>query len=120
MGYTHEIQYLALDVDAECPMENGWENYREIFDQCSNLEAITFVTFPDSQNLTHQLLCNCERQFLCNCERNKAIWEERISYFQARGIQILDMNQISQNENLRKKLAKEAGVSWRFHILYHG
>jgi len=49
-------------------------------------------------------------------EANQEIWNDRISYFQARGIRIANQNEIRNNENLRNKLAKEAGATWRFHF----
>jgi len=49
-------------------------------------------------------------------ETTQNIWQERISYFKARGIRIVGDGEIYENENLETKLAKEAGVTWKFHF----
>jgi len=49
-------------------------------------------------------------------EANQKIWNERISYFQARGIRLANENEIRNNKILKTKLAKEAGFTWRFHF----
>jgi hypothetical protein len=106
--YAHEIRYLDIIVDPEYPFENGWENYREIFDQCTNLEAISLSDQYD-ENFIHESL-----PYLS--EAIQEIWEKRISYFEARGIQIVDKDEIRKNKRLQKKLAKESGIRWRFHF----
>jgi len=49
-------------------------------------------------------------------EANQKLWQKRISYFKARGICIVDDDEILGNKNLQMKLAKEAGFTWKFHF----
>jgi rRNA-processing protein FCF1 len=108
--YTNTLQYLHAYIEAELPMEDGWENYKQIFDQFSNLKAIELDPVrSDWEHFITDVLPNLS-------EPNKDIWEERISYFQKRDIRIVGKNKIYENEKLKKRLAKEAGLNWRFHI----
>ena len=49
-------------------------------------------------------------------EFDQEIWKERISYFKSRGIRLADRGEIDENENLRITLAKQVGISWKFHL----
>jgi hypothetical protein len=91
------------------PQTQGWERYQEIFDECVNLKAIELEQYKD--DFVTKTLPNFS-------QANQEIWKERISYFQARGIRIADRHEIYNNEDLRLKLAKEAGVTWKFHFRY--
>merc|ERR1712034_170664 len=106
--YVSGLQYLHVWMfDAEEPMIHGWDKYQESFDQCLNLKAIE-VTWMDEYY---------DRTSLSQIsDTNKKIWQERISYFKARGIRVVDDGEIYENENLEMKLAKEAGVTWKFHF----
>jgi len=87
------------------PMGNGWDRYKEYFDQCTNLQAIELTVYGNS--VTKNNLPKFEQD----------VWKERISYFQKRGIRLVDKNEIRGNENLKKKLAKEAGITWKFQFI---
>merc|ERR1712034_53557 len=106
--YVSGLQYLHVEIlDAEEPMSFGWDKYQESFDQCLNLKAIELTWMDeDAYNITLWQIS----------EVNQKIWQERISYFKARGIRIVDDGEILGNENLQMKLAKEAGVTWKFHF----
>ena len=103
--YGSHLQYAQFIFRHDDPMEDGWDRYQEIFDQCTNLKAIELVY---------------GRRTLCETLPNlsepvQEIWQERLSYFEARGIRVVDkLNKIGGNANLQKKLAKEAGITWRF------
>merc|ERR1712034_199555 len=106
--YTSHLQYAHVYIwNPEQPMINGWDRYRESFDQCVNLKAIELQ--GNTGHFMTEILPNMP-------EANQEIWNERISYFQARGIRLANQNEIRNNENLQNKLAKEAGATWRFHF----
>jgi hypothetical protein len=108
--YISHLQYVQMYIfNSENPMYYGWDKYREIFDQCINLKSIEFGVGWTDKNFVTETLPNLS-------EANQEIWKERISYFQARGIDLASPNEIRNNQNLRTKLAKEAGVTWRFHF----
>ena len=103
LKYVSVPQYLQMSIfDDEDPMSFGWDKYQEIFDQCLNLKAIqlTWLDEDDDRITLSQI-----------SEANQKLWQERISYFKARGICIVDDDEIWGNENLQMKLAKEAGVT---------
>jgi len=107
--YTSHLKYAHVYIFyPEIPMQWGWDRYQETFDQCVNLKAIEFGDIHDA-NFVAEILPKLS-------EVNQEIWKERISYFQARGIHIANRNEIRGNENLRIKIAKEAGVTWKFHF----
>merc|ERR1711964_47921 len=88
----------------EDPVGYGWRNYKNIFDQCSSLKEISITLKGKS----------LKDNFPEMTEQNKAIWQERISYFEKRGIKIVEKDEIYENENLLAKVAQEAGVTWKF------
>merc|ERR1712034_39917 len=99
-------QYLQVIIIAEEPSE-GWDNYRESFDQCLNLKAVELYWLnEDYHPITLSQISEAYQNF----------WQERISYFKARDIRIVGEDEIYENENLQMKLAKEAGVTWKFHF----
>jgi hypothetical protein len=105
--YISHLQYLHVYIfDPEDLMDHGWDRYHEIFDQCINLKAIEF---DFNGNFMEEILPNLS-------EANQEIWKERILYFQTRGIHLVGHNKIYDNEKLRNKLAKNAGVKWKFHF----
>merc|ERR1712034_44050 len=107
-NYISHLQYAHVNVCISHPsMSNGWETYRETFDQCINLKAIELQGW--NGNSVTEILPNMS-------EADQEIWNERISYFQARGIRLANQNEIRRNENLKSKLAKEEGATWRFHF----
>jgi len=106
--YTSHLEYVHVYIDAKNPMRLGWDRYQELFDQCINLKAIELGAYSSSNFVTETLPSMPEA--------NQEIWKERISYFQARGIRIANLNEIQGNENLRIRVAKEAGVTWKFHF----
>lgn len=104
---THYIEYLhCLFAEADCLMAGGWDRYREILDQCTNLRAIEISTFLGSILDVLPTLPSHHVQ----------VWNERMEYFSARGIEVVQANEIDENEQLKMKLAKEAGINWRFHL----
>jgi len=106
--YTSHLQYVHFNIwNPEQPMRDGWNRYRENFDRCINLKAIELE--GKTGHFMTETLPNMS-------EANQEIWNERICYFQARGIRLANQNEIRNNENLRNKLAKEAGATWRFHF----
>jgi len=105
------LEYIHLNFD-NLEQITCWDKYREIFDQCTNLKAIAFEKNWGSKR---------ERNFITDklpnlSETKQNIWKERISYFEARGIDIVHPKEITNNESLRVKVAKEAGVPWIFHF----
>merc|ERR1711964_694489 len=111
MGRVHgqQLQYMHIRIARpEEPMYYYWDKYQEIFDQCPNLKAIEFEG-NKSTNFITDVLPNLS-------ENNQQIWNERLSYFQARNIRFTNLGEIRNNENLRKELEKEAGVTWSFHF----
>jgi hypothetical protein len=105
--YISHMQCAHINIYPDGSMSNGWDRYREIFDKCINLKEIELQGWND--NVVTETLPNMS-------DDDQEIWNERISYFQSRGIRITNPNEIQRNENLRNKLAKEAGVTWRFHF----
>jgi len=116
LEYVSGLQYLNVEIRSpEEPMSCGWDKYREILDQCLNLKAVELTWMDeDYDEITLSEIS----------EPHQNIWQERISYFKARGIRIVDKGEIvgksefrcPPNENLEAKLAKEAGVKWKFHF----
>merc|ERR1712034_215994 len=108
LKYVSRLQYLQVDIyDPEEPMHWGWDKYQESFDQCLNLKAIELTWRDEDGDIISLSQIS---------ETNQKIWQERISYFKARGIRIVDDGEIHENENLQMKLAKKAGVTWKFHF----
>jgi hypothetical protein len=105
--YVSQIQHIHVNINAvyDRPFESGWDRYQEIFDQCANLQAIEITEGGKSID---QILLDLS-------ETNQNIWKERIAYFQTRTIRVVNWCEIT-NETLREKVAKEAGIKWRFHI----
>lgn len=117
--YVHIVEYLHLSLsyhnllspNTYCPddidhFSNGLDRYKEILDQCINLKAIEICA---DDHLSINLIPN-----LLN--PSQQIWRERILYLQARGIRLAGKNEIHGNENLKMKLVKEAGITWKFHF----
>merc|ERR1712034_252979 len=106
MQYAHFYIY-----DLKNPMSAGWDRYREIFDQCKNLKAIEFTSYRagGQKSFIEDILPTLTEDY-------QQIWEERITYFEARSIRLADRNEILENEDLQSKLAKEAGITWRFYF----
>lgn len=102
--YVESLMYLTVLIPyPKRPMLCGWEKFQEIFDQCVNLRAIAFTWGDyDSRSPTMPELSLV----------NENIWNKRMEYFKKRGIQIVDTNEIEDNENLRMKIMKEAGITW--------
>jgi hypothetical protein len=109
--YAGQIQYAHFCIqDLKNPMSGGWDRYREILDQCTNLKAIEFTcdftTGQKSEKFLEEVLPTLAEDY-------QQIWDERLTYFEARGIRLADHKEIYQNENLQSKLAKEAEITWR-------
>merc|ERR1711964_553341 len=105
------LQYLFVFVDAAYdPMAKGWDRYREYFDQCTNLKEIE-ISIAEHDIPIREYLPNFSKE-------HQKIWKERISYFQKRGIRLARRGDTYRNENLKNKLAKEAGIPWRFHFFF--
>jgi hypothetical protein len=107
--YMSHVVYANIYVP-NWDEDDTWNRYQEIFDQCTNLQAIEFTYYGTRR-----------RHFITEVlptlsESTKQKWNERISYFEKRTIRLADKNEIFGNQNLKKKLAKEAGISWRFHF----
>jgi len=101
--YVSGLQYLHIFIDyPKEPMTCGWDKYQQIFDQCLNLKGVE-LDWGD-ENGDAITLSQISEPY-------QTIWQERISYFEARRIRIVDD---VGNENLKTKLAKEAGVTWKF------
>jgi len=116
--YASHLEYIHMYISPKVnyPL-NKWNRYQEIFDQCINLKAIEFETCTVSIDAWKTKGGDDLFTVLPTLsETNQKMWKERISYFQARGVHIANPNEIQKNENLRIKLAKEAGVTWRFHF----
>merc|ERR1712034_82053 len=106
--YISAVEYLHVKIDfPEDPMTYNWDRYQGYFDQCRNLKEIELRC--QRKNFITEILPNIS-------QKNQKIWKELISYFQAHRIRLANYGDISKNETLRNKLAKEAGVSWRFHF----
>jgi hypothetical protein len=106
--YAPTVQYLHAFTshDAQREEATGWDRYQEIFDQCTNLKAIELSLVWTKETISDILpTLSTERQ---------QIWQTRIEYFEKRGIHVAKVNEIYNNQNLKNKLAKEAGISWRF------
>merc|ERR1711964_456060 len=103
--HAYGVRFLQLDISLSNPMSYNWGNYKEILDQFCCLEAVELLSLLGGRVLSK----------ISNLP-NKEIWNERISYFQKRGIRIVGKNEIFENEALRKQLAKEAGITWNFHF----
>jgi hypothetical protein len=104
--YTPHLEYIGdFSFHQHDPMANGWDRYREIFDQCVNLKAMEF----GPSNLKTEVLPTLSKT-------DQDIWKERFCYFQKRGIRIAENNEICVNQNLRQRLAKEAGITWIFQF----
>jgi len=106
-NYLHHLQYIQLYV--QCPQylfKNGWDRYQEFFDQCTNLKVIEFNPHLSENFFTCKVPNECS-------EFDQQIWKKRLSYFQSRGIRIANRGEI---ESFRKKLEKEAGITWSFEL----
>merc|ERR1712144_858 len=82
-NYIDQIEYLHVIFISnfeEC--ERDWNRHQEIFDQCTNLKEIEFQGV--------------------NAEED--IWQERISYFENRGIRLAKKGAIRRNNDLKLKL----------------
>jgi hypothetical protein len=103
-----QFEYVHVDIHnvIHRPSVFNWYRYQEIFDQCTNLKGIELTT---SSKSIEEILPTLS-------ESHQKIWKERIEYFQSKNIRLVKKNEIDGNENLRKKLAKEAGIKWRFHV----
>merc|ERR1711964_673003 len=91
----------------ETPMDLGWDRYQEILDQFSNLKVIQLAGLRTEEKFMTDVLPKLS-------EINQEIWKERLSYFQARGIRIIQ--NFVEFENFRKELEKEAGITWSFQF----
>jgi len=106
--YVSGLQYLHVSINfPEEPMTCGWDKYQELFDPCLNLKAIEFTWIDEHFSKTN---------FSQISETNQNIWKERILYFKARGICIVNEGEIDENKDLQTKLAKETGVTWKFNF----
>merc|ERR1711964_125299 len=101
--YLWNLKYIHINISS---FFDEWDGYQDIFDQCTNLKAIELCVGATilSDILPHM------------SGINQQIWKERISYFEARGIRLANYKEIQDNENLKRKVAKEAGVPWIFHF----
>jgi len=108
--YVSGLQYLHVLVDVE-ETSQEWDENLERFDHYLNLKAveITWMSWEAEDTSVQTSLSQIS-------EANQNILQERMSYFKARGIRIVDDGEICGNENLQMKLAKEAGVTWKFHF----
>jgi len=106
--YGHNLQYLHVWIPTHHPMAFEWDRYRDILDQYTNLKVI------ELRCQYHNLVIVDILPSLSNDIQQ--IWKERISYFKARGIRLANINEIYGNENLKIKLAKEQGITWKFHF----
>jgi hypothetical protein len=103
--YAPSLQYLEIRIPSSGT--RGWDRYQDVFDQFTNLKAIE-LTYANKTLLDVLPEFPPEKQ---------EIWKKRIVYFQKRGIRLAKRNEIEDNENLQIQLAKEAGISWRFHFI---
>ena len=107
--YTPQVEYLHVWVDTKYhPMRDHWDRYREIFDQFTNLKAIEIKDIRSNSSVVESVQALTPEY--------QDIWQERISYFNARGIRLAKLGEIYRNQNLKIQLAKEAGISWCFHF----
>ena len=103
--YNYQVKFFMTRIlPSAMPMDWGWGRWKEIFDQCSNLKAISFFNWENKNEGLLDATPECDRE----------IWKERIAYFQSRGIQILCQDDFYQNEKLQRELAKEFGLKWSF------
>jgi len=101
--YNSQLQFLHLQNIWKYHSDYDANVFQDILDQCSNLKAIAFSNHKK------------ENEDFSKCsEKNRENWQERITYLQSRGIEILHKDEIFQNETLQLKLAQEAGIKWRF------
>lgn len=103
-NHLEAIEYLHLAFYGQDDFKYGWDNYKEIFDQCINLKEIEF-RYGSNIHFVDAYLPNLP-------ESRKQIWTERISYFENRGIRFVKNGAIKGNDNLIFQLAKEEGLSW--------
>jgi hypothetical protein len=107
--YVSGLQYLQLEIDVDKTSQE-WDENLESLDHCLNLKAFEPIWMScENEN-------GVETSFWQISEAKQNIWQERMSYFKARGIRIVDDGEICGIENLQMKLAKEAGVTWKFHF----
>jgi hypothetical protein len=108
LQYLHVVCPTTLAAASETPMSYSWDRYREIFDECTNLKEIELICRDNDETIIDILptLTTNDQQ----------IWQERISYFNARQISLVEKGAIAKNEALKLKLAKEAGISWKFQL----
>lgn len=107
--YNNEVEYLHVVVfidDDGCVHDSSWDRYQEIFDQCSKLKQIAFH-FEDEEG---------EEISFDDLKVIWIGWNEKVEYFKNRGIQIVKHHAIVENQDLQLKVAKEAGLKWRFNF----
>merc|ERR1711964_561540 len=95
---AENLCFLNVAICLEDPTDHGWTNYKNIFDQCSNLKEIELFSVSEGK-IQKDIFAKMS-------EPNRAIWQERMTYFEKRGIEILEEKKIYQNENLRAKVAQ--------------
>jgi hypothetical protein len=119
--YADQIQYAHFYIVCKKPMIHGWDRYKEILNHCTNLKAIEFTSISMRDTRFGPTIRESSAKFIEEvlpylAETHQQIWKERIAYFEERGIRLADNKEIEGNEILRSKLAKEAGIKWRFYL----
>jgi hypothetical protein len=107
--YSSQIQYLFLDVpNLMIPSEGGWDEYKQILTYFPNLKAIAFYLYDDREitnieMLIHSIPVNKRRK-----------WEERISFFKSKNLQILNEEQVLE---IIATIRENVSTSWSFDFL---
>jgi len=107
--YVSQVQYLEIKIDADAKLLYSWDIYQEILGEFVNLKAIAFKDVRSCQDFIKFTLPNLNHS-------TQKIWNDRFSYFKSLGIEILSGDDIHIMQTFFKKIVKEEGVSWGFHI----
>merc|ERR1712096_63506 len=93
----NKLQFLHVEVDVfEC-----WDQFCETLDQCTNLKSLEL-----SFNGEHFV-----KDTLPTLSSNRQnLWNKILDYLKKREIHIADLNEIYENEDLRRQLSKEEGI----------
>jgi predicted ATP-dependent endonuclease of OLD family len=98
--HTSQIEYFEVESKFNSPNEGGWDDYKTILALCPNLKGIHIVEKRGQQMID---LLSSEQNVVSS--ENQQIWNDRIKYLNSRNIEVMNLEQCTQQlENPPKKL----------------
>jgi hypothetical protein len=93
--YPAKIEILEIRIhDLNFPFQHGWDNYQILFALCPKLKAVCFSTIKAGKGIDFYTI------FDNLTPEKQNIWNQRISYLNSRGINVLTF---AEFRNMRKK-----------------